>query len=68
MSTRPTLILIIPQYLFLSFHLQVPPHLFAVSDTAYQAMLQDKDNQSLLITGESGAGKTENTKKVSLKL
>ena len=44
---------------------QVPPHLFAVSDTAYQAMLQDKDNQSLLITGESGAGKTENTKKVS---
>uniref|UniRef100_A0A1Q3G4N6 Putative myosin class i heavy chain n=1 Tax=Culex tarsalis TaxID=7177 RepID=A0A1Q3G4N6_CULTA len=43
---------------------EVPPHLFAVSDGAYVNMLSNKENQSMLITGESGAGKTENTKKV----
>ncbi|XP_055948535.1 myosin heavy chain, muscle-like isoform X4 [Argiope bruennichi] len=43
---------------------EVPPHLFAISDGAYMAMLANRENQSMLITGESGAGKTENTKKV----
>ncbi|CAF0942947.1 unnamed protein product [Didymodactylos carnosus] len=43
---------------------EVPPHLYAVSDNAYANMLRDRENQSMLITGESGAGKTENTKKV----
>jgi len=43
---------------------EVPPHLFAASDEAYRNMLQDNQCQSMLITGESGAGKTENTKKV----
>ncbi|KAG1661470.1 Myosin heavy chain, muscle [Nymphon striatum] len=43
---------------------EVPPHIFAISDGAYTAMLQNAENQSMLITGESGAGKTENTKKV----
>merc|ERR1719228_1471960 len=43
---------------------EMPPHLFSVADNAYQNMLQDRENQSMLITGESGAGKTENTKKV----
>jgi myosin heavy chain 6/7 len=43
---------------------EMPPHLFAVSDEAYRNMLQNRENQSMLITGESGAGKTENTKKV----
>ncbi|PIO71814.1 myosin head [Teladorsagia circumcincta] len=45
----------------------MPPHLFAVSDEAYRNMLQNHENQSMLITGESGAGKTENTKKVMQK-
>uniref|UniRef100_UPI00358FDCDE myosin-16-like n=1 Tax=Myxine glutinosa TaxID=7769 RepID=UPI00358FDCDE len=43
---------------------EMPPHLFSVSDNAYHAMLLNRCHQSMLITGESGAGKTENTKKV----
>jgi len=43
---------------------EVPPHLWAITETAYRNMLQNNKDQSMLITGESGAGKTENTKKV----
>uniref|UniRef100_A0A8C3G8N6 Myosin-7B n=1 Tax=Cyclopterus lumpus TaxID=8103 RepID=A0A8C3G8N6_CYCLU len=43
---------------------EAPPHIFSISDNAYQAMLTDRENQSILITGESGAGKTVNTKRV----
>ncbi|RCN39601.1 myosin head [Ancylostoma caninum] len=43
---------------------EMPPHIFAVTDEAYRNMLQDREDQSILCTGESGAGKTENTKKV----
>ncbi|CAJ0959747.1 unnamed protein product, partial [Ranitomeya imitator] len=43
---------------------EAPPHIFSISDNAYQYMLTDRENQSVLITGESGAGKTVNTKRV----
>uniref|UniRef100_A0A8C9ZCY7 Myosin, heavy chain 10, non-muscle n=1 Tax=Sander lucioperca TaxID=283035 RepID=A0A8C9ZCY7_SANLU len=37
---------------------EIPPHIYAISESAYRCMLQGKSE------GESGAGKTENTKKV----
>merc|ERR1711910_36075 len=43
---------------------ECPPHLWAIAEGAYRNMLQNKKNNAMLITGESGAGKTENTKKV----
>jgi len=43
---------------------EVPPHLWAIAEAAYRNMLANKKDNAMLITGESGAGKTENTKKV----
>ncbi|CDZ97402.1 nonmuscle myosin heavy chain b [Phaffia rhodozyma] len=40
------------------------PHIFAVAERAWVNMRDERESQSVLITGESGAGKTENTKKV----
>ncbi|KAM3863907.1 LOW QUALITY PROTEIN: unconventional myosin-XV [Diretmus argenteus] len=41
-----------------------PPHLFAIANTAYSKMMDAKHNQVIIISGESGSGKTEATKLV----
>lgn len=41
---------------------ELPPHIFALADTAYNEMLFEHDNKCCIISGESGAGKTETAK------
>ncbi|NXS48528.1 MYH11 protein, partial [Balaeniceps rex] len=49
---------------------EMPPHIYAIADTAYRSMLQGRRLPTFFcvicfpLRGESGAGKTENTKKV----
>uniref|UniRef100_A0A8B9HXM4 Myosin-7 n=1 Tax=Astyanax mexicanus TaxID=7994 RepID=A0A8B9HXM4_ASTMX len=43
---------------------EAPPHIFSISDNAYQYMLAGKSDNEITALGESGAGKTVNTKRV----
>ncbi|MBN3282622.1 MYO9A protein, partial [Polyodon spathula] len=40
---------------------KLEPHIYAVADVAYHAMLQQRNNQCIVISGESGSGKTQST-------
>nr|XP_045626212.1 unconventional myosin-Ie-like isoform X1 [Procambarus clarkii] len=41
---------------------EVPPHIYSLADTMYRNMLIDNDSQCVIISGESGAGKTVSAK------
>ncbi|KAM5191666.1 unconventional myosin-Ih [Mantella aurantiaca] len=44
--------------------IELPPHIYAIADNAYRVMCTERNNHFILISGESGSGKTETSKKI----
>ena len=44
--------------------IDAPPHIFGVAEAAFRTMIQEEEKQCVIISGESGAGKTEASKQI----
>ena len=62
--TADSLLQILDAYKHAEYETDLPPHIFGTAKAAYSAMMQDLYSQSVIISGESGAGKTECTKQI----
>jgi myosin heavy subunit len=54
----------VARHYYKSSPLEVTPHIFLTASEAYKNMRDYKDNQTIIVTGESGAGKTEAAKQL----
>ena len=54
----------VARHYYKSNPLEVAPHIFLIASEAYKNMLDYADNQTIIVTGESGAGKTEAAKQL----
>ena len=44
--------------------IEMPPHIYSIAEDSFRTMLNEKEHQCVIISGESGAGKTEAAKKI----